>query len=279
MKKVGQFISLSKMKQGIRYKVFWAFVMASLVIIAQDSNLVEFSIDGTYQGKELYIQNPFNPATNSFCIKKVTVNDQEYKNINSSAFAIDFKQFNLKKGQYVEVKIYHEKGCQPRILNPTALIGKSTFELLSFKADEEHVRWTTRNETSEEPFYLEREEYGRWKVIAKVKGKGPGGYNNYVVKVNHFSGVNKYRIKQRDVGGQWRYTEVLEYKSKKKPVSFYPKRVTDKLFFTEEVDYEIYDETGKLVKKGSGKEVDVSDLKPGVYIVYFDNRSGKFLKK
>ncbi len=276
---VKQLLLLSKLKQGIKYKVFWSFVMASLVIIAQNSNLVEFSIDGTYQGKELYVQNPFNPATNSFCIKKVTVNGQEYKDINSSAFAIDFKQFNLKKGQYVEVKIYHEKGCQPRVLNPTALIGKSTFELLSFKADEEHVRWTTRNETSEEPFYLEREEYGRWKVIAKVKGKGPGGYNNYVVKVKHFSGVNKYRIKQRDVGGQWRYTEVLEYKSKKKPVSFYPKRVTDKLFFTDEVDYEIYDETGKLVKKGSGKEVNVTDLKPGVYIVYFDNRSGKFLKK
>ncbi len=273
---------ISSMKNGGYIAKGWAlaFIVFTTFLLAQSNQLASFTVEGTYQGKPLYIQNPFNPATNSYCVQKVLVNGKEYQgNIKSSAFAVDLSQFGLKKGQYVEIKIVHQKGCFPRVLNPTALIGKSTFELVSFKADENSVRWTTRNETTEEPFYLEREEYGQWRVVAKVKGKGPGGYNNYVVQVRHFSGTNKYRLKQRDVGGYWRYSKVLVYKSKKKPVTFYPKRVTDKIHFSEEVEYEIYDEYGNLVKKGKGKEADVADLSPGVYYLFFDNRKEKFLKK
>lgn len=239
------------------------------------------TIDGTYQGENIYVQNPFVPGTDSFCIRKVVVNGKELPKevISSSAFEIDLSAMNLRKGQYVEIVIHHSNACYPRVLNPEALIAKSTFELVSFSADEEYIYWTTRNETSEEPFYVEQFRNNKWVVVAKVKGQGAGGYANYKVTAPHHSGLNRYRLKQRDLGGRWRYSEILEYKSSKEPVTFYPKRASDKLYLSAEAEYEIYDAFGYLVKEGRGKEIDISDLAPGVYYINVDNRTEKFVKR
>ncbi|HAA01669.1 MAG TPA: hypothetical protein DEP18_08795 [Flavobacteriales bacterium] len=40
-------------------------------------------------------------------------------------------------------------------------------------------------------------------------------------------------------------------------------------------NYEIFDSKGKLVKKGSGKEIDVSDLASGRYTIKFDKDSNQ----
>lgn len=250
------------------------------LVLAQDLEIV--TIDGTYQGQVLYIQNPYDVRTRNFCVVEVQVNGQALPSnlYKSSAFEIDFAQLGLKKGQYVEIVIKHRKGCRPRVLNPGALVAKSTFELVSFTADENSIRFTTRNEISEEPFYIEREEYGKWKVIAKVKGKGPGGFNTYVVRVDHFSGENRYRIKQRDAAMGWRYGDIiLVYRSRKPPVTFYPQRVSTKIRLSRPAEYMIYDSYGNKVKEGRGQEIDVRDLKPGVYYLFVDNKKYKFLKK
>jgi hypothetical protein len=47
-------------------------------------------------------------------------------------------------------------------------------------------------------------------------------------------------------------------------------------------DYEIFDSKGKLVLKGTGKEIDISDLAPGKYTIKFDkdyNQIEYFTKK
>lgn len=62
-------------------------------------------------------------------------------------------------------------------------------------------------------------------------------------------------------------------------VKFYPRNVSNKIYFTANVDYEILNNQKKLIKKGKGKEVDVSNLQRGVYYVSFDNRTEQFLKK
>ncbi|MBX7095448.1 MAG: T9SS type A sorting domain-containing protein [Flavobacteriales bacterium] len=47
-------------------------------------------------------------------------------------------------------------------------------------------------------------------------------------------------------------------------------------------NYEIFDQKGKIVKKGNGKEIDVSDLPAGKYTIKFDkdyNQIEYFTKK
>ena len=44
--------------------------------------------------------------------------------------------------------------------------------------------------------------------------------------------------------------------------------------------YEIYDQFGNIVKRGYSTDIDVSDLKKGLYYLNFDNKMGDtFLKR
>jgi hypothetical protein len=250
------------------------YILLGFFVSLQASTI---TLDGTYQGEGIYIQNPYNSADNSFCIQKVTINGETFEDHGSSAFEISLEDFD--KGDYVNIKIEHKDECQPKILNGEALRSKSTYDMVSLEVMKNKVKWTTKNEKNEEPFFVERYQNNKWVVVGKVVGKGPGGYNNYSVDVTHFSGKNKYRVKQRSIGGVDRYSEVVEYKSDKEPVEFYPKRVSDELNFSRVARFEIYDSYGYLIKKGEAETVDVSDLEKGVYYLNIDNRTEKFLKK
>lgn len=77
--------------------------------------------EGTYQGKNLYVQNPYT-SSGGFCVTRVMVNEYESTvGIESSAFEIDFQQFQLKIGDAVLVRILHHPGCTPKVLNPEVL--------------------------------------------------------------------------------------------------------------------------------------------------------------
>lgn len=43
-------------------------------------------------------------------------------------------------------------------------------------------------------------------------------------------------------------------------ITFYPKNVSNKITLSEEASYEIYNNKGKLIKKGKSKDIDVTDL-------------------
>ena len=74
-------------------------------------------LEGNYQGKNLYIQNPFGSSGVGFCVMEVLVNDQVSEDeTNSSAFEIDFKNFKLKLGDKIEVKI--KRWVQAKSIEP-----------------------------------------------------------------------------------------------------------------------------------------------------------------
>jgi hypothetical protein len=77
-------------------------------------------LTGTYQGRNLIVQNPF--TTDGFCATLVQVNDESLTDENSfSQFEINLAGRHLKHGDAVEVKIHHRDGCTPKVLNPEAL--------------------------------------------------------------------------------------------------------------------------------------------------------------
>src|SRR3954467_13307608 len=89
-------------------------------------------LEGNYQGKVLYVQNPFAPGGVGFCVTEVKVNGNTTTDeTNSSAFEVDLKSQNLAMGEKIEVKIFHKDGCKPKILNPEVLKPKSTFEIIN----------------------------------------------------------------------------------------------------------------------------------------------------
>ena len=55
--------------------------------------------------------------------------------------------------------------------------------------------------------------------------------------------------------------------------------VKNTITFTGETLYEIYDYYGTIVKKGYGKQIDVSSLVKGGYYLCYDNEVVEFKKK
>ena len=106
-------------------------LLTLLLLFFSDVALSALSIEGTYQGKNLYVQNPIDDEGFGYCATKVTVNgDIMPGGTGSGAFEIDFGIFNIALGEPVFIVIEHHDGCKPKILNPEVLLPRSTFNVL-----------------------------------------------------------------------------------------------------------------------------------------------------
>ena len=246
-------------------------------------------LEGNYQGKNLFIQNPFGSSGVGFCVTEVLVNNQVTTDeINSSAFEVDFKNFKMKLGDKIEVKIKHKDDCKPKILNPEILRPRSTFEILNMKIDKEGtLKWTTKGETGKLPYIIEQYVYTTWKKVGEIEGSGLNETNEYTFKVIPHSGKNQFRVKQIDYTNQSRLSKPVDFLSTSPALDFLPKKVSSTIEFVQlnnnkvsgETMFEIYDQYGNIVKKGFAKQVDVSNLPKGIYYIIYDGKSGEFVKK
>lgn len=237
-------------------------------------------LSGTYQGKNIYVQNPFTGNLKDFCTNEVYVNGVVVlKNPKSSAYEIDLSHLDLKAT--VKIKIIHKDDCAPKILNPQVIQTKSKFAFSSFNIDEDGIHWSTKGEPSTGTFYVQQFVNNSWTTIKKLNGRGKPS-DSYNINSEHHSGANTYRVRYLEQDGQTFYSKEVGFTSSKIPVRFYPKRVTNFIYFEPKVPtkFVIYDKYGNVVKKGTAEKVDCSDLTGHEhYTIVFDNQTKDFLKK
>jgi len=114
----------------MKSKLLLLLLSISTLVLGQN-NETSIIHEGHYQGKNLYVQNPFSGSGVGFCVIAVYVNgDVTTDQVNSSAFEIDFSNLSLKVGEPVTVKIQHKLDCLPKVLNPEVLRPRSTFETI-----------------------------------------------------------------------------------------------------------------------------------------------------
>ncbi len=254
------------------------FLLLSLILFVTGAKAGILTVSGVYQGKNLYVQNPFTGNMKDFCTNDVFVNDVKVmSNIQSSAYEIDLS--NLKLNDPVTVKITHKDDCKPKVLNPQVIRASSSFQFSSFNIDPENIMWATKGEKPRGKFFVEHFINNSWVTVKEISGKESGMLNNYDIKSAHHSKLNKYRIKYLENDGQVFYSQVLEFNSDLAPITWYPKRVTDKIYLSRESDFEVLDAYGNVVRKGVGKEINMADLSSGVYYLNVDNTTNKVLKK
>ncbi|HEU4717310.1 MAG TPA: hypothetical protein VFU15_05740 [Bacteroidia bacterium] len=262
---------------------FLLLSFAVLLLVFKGYSQSMILLEGTYQGKNVYVQNPFNNNGVGFCVYEVRVNDQiTTDEIGSSAFEIDLRNFNLKQGDAVSIKIFHKPDCTPKVLNPEVLKPKSTFNTTSITVDktDETLKWTTTGESGKLTFVVEQFRWNKWVKVGEVEGLGTAGPNNYSFKIVPHSGENQFRVKQVDYSGQARTSPVAKYTSDVQPIKFYPVKVKDKITFEGgETMWEIYDQYGNIVKKGFGSTVDCTGLAKGGYFLNYDNTTAEFFKQ
>ena len=263
-----------------------AFVLSLgfLNLTAQSGGVI--ILEGNYQGKNLYIQNPFGSNGVGFCVSEVKVNGNiTTDEINSSAFEIDMKPHKLNIGDKVEIKIFHKEDCKPKVLNAEVLKPKSTYEVISMEIDKDGTfTWSTKSETGKLAFAVEQFRWNKWVKVGEVDGMGTPTTNNYSFKIVPHSGKNQVRIRQTDYSGQPRLSKPVDFTSGTCDVVFAPAKVSKDINFDctgkpAETMFEIYDQYGNIVKRGFGSKIDCSNLPKGGYFLNYDNKMGEFVKK
>lgn len=238
----------------------------------------QVTLQGAYQGKNLYVQNPFTSNLREFCATEVLVNEVKVlTDIKSSAFEIDLS--SLEMNESVNVVITHKEDCKPKILNPQVIRLSNSFQFSTISIQNDVISWVTKGEKIGDKLVLEQFLYNNWLPVREFSAKGSSTLNNYTTDQHHTSGLNKYRVKYIEKGGNTIYSNVVEHSSNLPEVTFYPKRVSNKIYLSRNTEYEIIDGYGNVISKGSGKEIPCESLHEGVYYLNVDNKTEKFLKK
>lgn len=249
------------------------------------NSYADFSLEGQYQGKSIYVQNSIDNSGFGFCIKSVKLNgDIIPVDVHASAFEIELSEYKINIGDNVFLVFEHEIGCDAKIINPEALRPRSTFVLQEISCSPDGVlTWSTTQESGKLNYLVEQYKWNKWVVIGEVNGNGTPEINNYTFNILPHSGENTIRISQIDNTSQKRISKSVTFVSKlsgetkltlatsKKTITF---SIDDKPFKTK---YEIFDAFGNIVKKGYNSVVDYSNLKPGIYHVNYDNKNDKIV--
>ncbi len=263
---------------------FFALIfLTSSAIFSQIAPVAETNLAGVYQGKILFIQNPFDKSDRQFCIDRILINEQELDiNYRVSALKIDFQGFDL----YTPVKIrlvHKDTVCIPTIINPEAILFHTIFRFTEVVLTDSALIWSTKGESGIGEFEIEKLFNGVW-VDQEVK-PAVGRYEgvDYTYYPNMEEGANKYRIRYNFPPGsrlKYLYSWEVDFDHYPEPVEFTPKSAKTKLYLSRSTHYEIYDAGSKLVHEGQGKVIDVTILRQGQYVIYFNGKDpGTFIKE
>jgi hypothetical protein len=239
----------------------------------------EIVLSGVYQGKNIYVQNPFSSDKKNFCTEEVFVNDiKKMDNIKSSAFEIDLSYLSMNDP--VTIKIVYKDECMPKVLNSYVLRPSSTFQFVAFNIGSSEANWSTTGEKKEFVYYLEQFVNNNWLVVKSVKARGENGGGIYNLAIDHRFKTNKYRIKAQDQDShQIYYSKAIDFTLGQEPITFYPKSVINKITLSREAQYKVLSAKGEVIKEGKGTEIPLADLKTGVYYLDINQKTEKFFKK
>ena len=259
-------------------KVFLAFVFSGIAISGFTGVIV---LEGKFQNKNIYVQNSTTSSGVGYCAYEIRVNGAVTTDeMNSTAFEIDLTAIGIKFGENVIIEIKHKDGCAPKILNPEALKPRPTFNTKNIMVDQSgFLKWTTKDEEGPLPFVVEQFRWNKWIPVGEVSGKGNSVENSYQFQVTLHSGENKFRVKQVGVTSQPRYSNATTITSGSPRVEYSVSKGNNLISFTSETLYEVYDYYGSIVKKGFGKQVDMTNLSKGGYYLCYDNVVTDFKKK
>jgi hypothetical protein len=238
-------------------------------------------VEGEYQLKNVFVLNGESPSGVGFCVYEVTVNgDITADEINSDAFEIDLSVFGLELGDPVELRISHKDGCEPKVLNPEALEPTPTFEVKALTVSPEGIlSWSTVNEQGALPFIVQQFKWNKWVNLGEIQGKGTSNENSYQFKFVAVSGENKLRVIQKSFSGRIRASDAVSFNSDKVAVTYQYDKKKEKITFSDETSFEIYNKYGQVAKRGYGNSVSLTNLRSSIYYLTYDSSMDEIEKK
>ncbi|MEM6831795.1 MAG: hypothetical protein AAF551_14890 [Bacteroidota bacterium] len=263
--------------------VFALSAQTSIGLLDGLDGLHTTNLAGVYQGKTLFIQNPYNPQTGDYCVVAVAINNQRLTmNYRLSAIKLDFDKYELYSP--VNITVYHaDTVCQPVIINSEAVLFHTIFRFSEINLTDSALTWSTKGERGIGSFEVEKLEEGFWKKLQKMDATGAYEGAGYSFFPQMDDGHNKYRVRYNYPSGSrksYLYSMEMDFDYYPEPVEFKPRSASTKLFLSRATSYEIYDAKGELALQGQGNVVDVTLLGQGKYVIYFNGKDpGTFNKQ
>jgi hypothetical protein len=226
------------------------------------------------------VYNGFKSGGIGFCVSEIKVNGNiTTDETNSSTFEIDLKGLHLKYGEAVTIEIIHSEGCVPKILNADDLKPSPTFEILSMDLSPEGLlKWTTRSESGSLPYIIEQYKWNKWVRVGEVDGIGTPETHQYSFQLAMHSGENKYRVKQKGLNASTKISKDVTAVSNVSKPTYSISKNFERIDFTSETAFELYDAYGNIVRKGYGRQVKIENLKKGEFYLCYDNALSQFKK-
>ncbi len=268
----------------IRKNLFWIFILFLFSKgFSQGYSENSVNLAGVFQGKPLFIQNPFDKDTRRFCIDIIYLNEKALEiNYQVSALQLDFSGYNL----YTPVKlqiIYKDVGCVPIIINPEAILFHTIFRFTSIRLTDSALVWKTKGEIGIGEFEIEKLSNFIWIKQKSIPAIGKYEESIYSYFPNMDEGANKYRIKYKFPSisrSKYLFSWEFDYDHYPIPIDFRPKNVKKRLYLSRSTHYEIYDASNTLILSGQGNEIDITSLRRGQYVIYFNGKDpGSFIKE
>ncbi len=237
----------------------------------------EIFLTGVYKGKPLFIQNPFHPGKDRFCINEIYVNKKlQNIDLNLSAIQLKFDGFDLYSP--VNIKIIHKPVCKPIIINPDAILFHSSFKYVDIALNDTILVWHTKGDRYGAIFEVQKLYANGWEVMETIESEGVFEGAEYQYYPDFDEGPNKYRLKYIVNDDRYLYSKEVEIEYYPEPLQLVATTVNKSLVLTRKVDYEIMDGDGNLMLTGTGKSIDIRSLKEGEYFIYIGDISFKFRK-
>jgi hypothetical protein len=194
--------------------------------------------------------------------------------VNSPAFAVDLKAWNLKIGDPLEIVLRCKEDCEVKIINPEVIYPNSTYELTSINlAPDGLLTWTAVKETAALPYTIEQFKWNKWSKVGEVQGKGIPEECSYSFQASLTSGVNLFRIQQLDHKGA-HFSQELRVTSNTPDIEIKSTRINKTIEFTQSTQYEVFSDFGERIAQGTGQTIDCSRFPKGVYYINFDSKTG-----
>ena len=261
------------MQRMVRLIFIWSLMIYAFGAQAQE----EIVLTGVYKGDPLYVQNPYHPGLKNFCINAVYINEKLVPlDYNLSAIKLDFRKYDLYTP--VRIKIDHKNVCKPVLVNKDAILFHSSFKYTDIALTDSVLTWSTKGDRPGAVFEIEKLYTNGWEMVSTINSTGQFSGDDYVFTPDLRGGSNKYRIKYKVTNGRYLYSDEVELEFYPDPVALVSETVANVLRLNRVSDYRIEDNDGQVLLTGTAKTIDVSELKAGEYLIFFDELAFRFLK-
>lgn len=141
------------------------------------------------------------------------------------------------------------------------------------------INWQVFNQNGPLEFGIEQFLNERWVMIGLVAGDAVIDQIPYSYSPHVNSGENRYRISWDGSDKSKKYSNIVTTVSKKEDVYIRVAEDNLSVSFTGSTYYMVYNPYGFVISRGLGAEIDISDYKPGMYCITYDNKVATFEKK